>query len=201
MATTITKKQGAGIGGLVAAIIAAVFAVEGGYSNNPKDPGGETNHGITKAVAVEHGYTGPMRDLPKTKAEEIYYEDYIRKPGFVGVIEVSPAVGEKLVDGGVNTGTSRPSRWFQIALNSLNRGGQDYPAILVDGKVGPGTVNAYKSLQRVRGKVLACEMTIKLIDAQQAVYYMNLTNLNTFTPGWISHRIGNVPISRCKDEQ
>ena len=29
---------------------------EGGYVNNPKDPGGETNWGITKAVAVANWY-------------------------------------------------------------------------------------------------------------------------------------------------
>ena len=196
---TSNKKIGGAIGGMAAIIIAAVFALEGGYVNNPKDPGGATNHGVTEKVARDHGYDGHMQDLPKEFAESIYYEDYIKKPNFDLVIEASPAVGEKMVDAGVNTGPARPSRWFQTALNSLNRGGQDYPAINVDGRVGPQTVATFERLQKVRGKVKACELVIKLMDAQQATYYMSLTHLNTFTVGWVDHRIGNVPLTKCKD--
>lgn len=183
--------------GVIAAIIAAVFAVEGGYVNNPKDQGGATNHGITEKVAREHGYQGDMRALPKEFAQSIYFEDYIKKPGFDKVCEVQPAICEKLVDAGVNAGTTRPSRWFQTALNSLSRGGSDYPQLTVDGKVGPGTLNSYRGLERVRGKVKACELVLKLLDAQQANHYMSLTNLNTFTVGWVDHRIGNVPLTKC----
>jgi lysozyme family protein len=201
MATKLTpnQKRAGGLGAGIAAIIAAVLVAEGGYVNNPKDPGGETNLGITKQVAVQHGYTGPMKQLPKELAESIYYESYIVKPGYQPFVEMAPAVAEELVDTGVNTGPGRPSRWLQTALNSLNRGGQDYPPINVDGAVGPGTIAAYKSLQRVRGKTQACELVVKLLDAQQAVYYMSLGHLNTFTVGWVTNRIGNVPLSHCKD--
>ena len=49
---------------------------EGGYVNNPKDPGGETNWGITKTVAVANGYTGDMRTMPKETAKCIYKKMY-----------------------------------------------------------------------------------------------------------------------------
>lgn len=190
-------KTASGIGAIALAIIGSIFAMEGGYVNNPKDPGGETNHGITKQVAVVHGYTEPMKDLTKDIAQDIYYQDYMVKPGFVPFIETQPALGHKLTDAGVNVGTARPARWLQISLNALNRGGQDYSAIGVDGKVGAGTLNAYKSLERVRGKKKACELVIKLLDVQQGQHYLSLTNLNTFTVGWVDHRIGNVPLSQC----
>lgn len=188
-----------GVTGIAAAIIAGVFALEGGYVNNPKDPGGATNYGVTEQVARQHGYTGNMKDLTRDAATSIYFEDYIKKPGFDKMIDVSPAVAEELVDSGVNVGPSRPARWFQQSLNALNRDGKDYPQITVDGKVGPGTIKAYKGLQTARGDVKACEMTIKLLDAQQAQHYMSLTNLKTFTPGWVDHRLGNVPLSKCKN--
>ena len=34
---------------------------EGGYVNHPKDPGGETNLGVTKRVYEEHGGTKDMK--------------------------------------------------------------------------------------------------------------------------------------------
>lgn len=196
----ITKRH-VGIGGIAAAIISAVVAVEGGYVNDPHDPGGETNHGITKTVAVAHGYTAPMKNLSTELAESIYFEDYIQKPGFEPFLQLSPAVAQELVDSAVNTGPARPSLWLQKALNSLGRGGKDFPPTLVDGKVGPSTIEAYKTLQHVRGKVQACELVIKLLDSQQAVYYMSLDKLNMYTAGWVQNRIGNVPLSRCKDDR
>lgn len=39
---------------------------EGGYVNNPNDPGGETMWGVTKAVARQYGYTGSMRQLAQS---------------------------------------------------------------------------------------------------------------------------------------
>lgn len=192
-------KTASTIGAVALAIIGSIFAVEKGYVNNPKDPGGETNMGITKNVAIAHDYTGPMKDLTKDIAQDIYYQDYMVKPGYVPFIEMQPALGHKLTDAGVNVGPARSSRWLQTSLNALNRGGQDYSTIGVDGKVGPGTVNAYKSLERVRGKKKACELVIKLLDVQQGTHYLSLTNLNTFTVGWVDHRIGNVPLSQCSD--
>lgn len=191
--------KAAGVSTVAAAIIAALFALEGGYVNHPKDPGGETNYGITKSVAQENGYFGPMREMPKEYAWSIYYNEYIREPGYAPMESQSPAVLEELVDTAVNTGVSRSSRWFQQSLNSLSRGGKDYRMVAIDGKVGSSTIDAYKALSAKRGKRQSCEMVIKLMDAQQANHYMSLTKLSDFTPGWIAHRIGNVDLKRCAE--
>lgn len=195
----MSKGKKVGIGGIAAAIIGMVLVTEGGYVDNPKDPGGATNHGVTEKVARDHGYTGHMRDLSKEAAQSIYFTDYIEKPGYAPLIEIQPAVAYKLVDIGVNAGPGRSSRWFQQSLNAFNRDGKDYPQLTVDGKVGPGTIRAYQSLEKVRGKVKACELTIKVLDSYQAQHYVNLTNLKTFTVGWVDHRIGNVPLSACSN--
>lgn len=190
---------GSGISGAAAAIIAALFTLEGGYVNHPSDPGGETNYGITKNVAVANGYYGSMKELPKEYAWSIYYNQYIRDPGYEPMEKHSPAVLEELVDTAVNAGVSRSSRWFQQSLNSLSRGGKDYKMTVVDGKVGSSTIAAYRALSMKRGKVQSCEMIIKLMDAQQANHYMSLTKLSDFTPGWVAHRIGNVDLKRCAE--
>ena len=54
--------------------------VEGGYSNHPRDSGGETYKGITKAVAKRWGYDRPQ-DLTDAKIKEIYLKDYWEKSG------------------------------------------------------------------------------------------------------------------------
>lgn len=199
--------KGGAVGAVIATILGVVFTMEGGYVNNPKDPGGETNHGITKAVAMSHketlareyGWNGSMKGLTQDMAADIYVDDYIVKPGFLEFASISPAVTHKLVDAGVNTGTSRPSKWLQESLNDLSRGGKDYPKIQVDGKVGAGTVNAYKALQQKRGKVAACKVMIKMLDGKQLTHYVSL-NMPDFTYGWIANRIGNVPLEKCNDD-
>lgn len=196
--TPSKSKPIAGISTAAVIIIGAVLGLEGGYVNNPKDPGGATNHGVTEAVARDHGYTGHMRDLPQEKAVEIYYRDYIDKPGYSWVIERSPALGQKLVDIGVNAGTGRASRWFQTGLNAYNRDGKDYPDLKVDGLLGPATFNAYAALARLRGETKACELMLKALEAQQGYHYLSLTKMETFTVGWMDHRIGNVPTSQCE---
>lgn len=184
----------------VSAILTAVLMKEGGYVNDPKDPGGETNHGITIAVARDYGYTGSMKDLTKETASNIYVSNYINKPGYGELITMSPAVGQKVVDAAVNTGTGRSSRWLQQSLNAYSRGGLDYPQLTVDGKVGAGTNAAYAALQKKRGKVKACELVIKAMDAHQANHYLSLTNLPQYTTGWMDNRIGNVPLALCKED-
>ena len=186
------------VGAVVLAIIGGVFALEGGYVDNPADPGGKTNHGVTEQVAREHGYTGDMKALPKSTAQRIYTQDYIERPNFHRVIALSPAVGEKLVDAGVNAGTGRAARWFQQALNHLSRGGADFPLVATDGQVGAQTLAAYQALEGKRGRVKACELVLKLLDAQQGTHYMSL-NQPTFIVGWADKRLGNVPLTRCAD--
>lgn len=189
----------AGVAVSASLIIGSVVTIEGGFSDHPDDTGGATMHGITEQVARSHGYVGDMRYLPLSTAKDIYTVDYVVIPNYDLVLEVSIPVGHKLIDAGVNTGTHRASLWYQRALNSLNRAGRDYNNINEDGTIGPATISAYKSLQRIRGKVKACELVIKLIDAQQAYHYISLKHHSSFTVGWIDNRIQNVSIKECSD--
>lgn len=49
---------------------------EGGYSNDPADPGQETMWGVTIRIARANGYTGAMRDLPRDAAKSIARSAY-----------------------------------------------------------------------------------------------------------------------------
>ena len=198
----MNAKTWGSIGALILAVVGSVVAIEGGYVNDPNDAGGETNHGVTVAVARDHGYTGPMRSMPVEKARDIYAVTYIRVPQFDRVLAKSPAVGTKLVDIGVNAGQGRASRWFQQSLNDLSRGGRDFDAVAVDGSIGTRTLTAYTALEKRRGRVKACELTIKLLEGYQTAHYTALAKgpaNSSFLVGWLDHRIGNVPLSRCAE--
>lgn len=179
----------------IAAIIAAVFAVEGGYVNHPDDPGGETNHGVTVKVARKHGYTGDMRDLTKLKAYEIYRKDYIEKPGFLPLVQIDRNVAEEVIDTAVNMGPARPSRFFQRAIREVCL--VDLP---VDGQVGPVTVDVWEECRRNGGPAV-CSFMIENLDRQQEAEYDRLVSVNPrlrkFRRGWQNHRIGNVDWRRC----
>lgn len=186
------------LGGLILATIAGLFAVEQGYSNDPRDPGGATNHGITEKVARADGYEGDMKDLTQDRASEIYAKDYIHAPGFTAILSTSPALGQRVIDGGVNVGTRQMSLWFQRGLDAMCRSGKDCPRVVADGKIGPGTMAAYAALEKKRGRVQACQAMIKVIDGQQTVHYMSLGKPE-FVYGWVTNRIGHVPLERCNE--
>lgn len=56
--------------------IERVLGHEGGYVHHPRDPGGETNWGITRRTAQANGYKGSMRQMTRTQAVEIYRRAY-----------------------------------------------------------------------------------------------------------------------------
>lgn len=196
-------------GSAAAAIIAAVVAVEGGYTNDPRDRGNWSTGviGQGELKGTKYGISAmaypsvDIKNLTQEEATNLYIRDYITKPGYGDLITLSPVVGQKVVDAGVNAGTYRASLWFQTTMNSLSRDGKDFPKLTLDGKIGKGSVSAYASLQRVRGKVKACELTLKLMDAQQATHYMGLSTAKDYLVGWVDHRVGNVPLTRCLEDR
>lgn len=192
----VAPKAAGGIAAAAIAMIASVIAVEGGYVNHPADPGGETNMGITKKVAVASGYVGPMRTLPRGVAESIYYDEYLVQPGYATLISIDAAVTEELFDTTVNMGASRPSSWFQRSTNALCG-----TTLTIDGRIGPGSIAAYRSCQVKLGAAPLCVATLGILDAWQSGEYARLIGANpkleVFRKGWIGKRIGNVDRRKC----
>ena len=188
------KKGGAA---LIIAMIASTIAVEGGWVNNPNDPGGETNYGVTKKVAVQYGYRGPMRTLPKATAESIHYQGYIVKPGYEPLVDINAPVVEELYDTAVNMGPTRPSRWFQQIINDVCR-----KSLPTNGVVDATTIEAFSTCQIPMGAEKMCLTFLDRLDAKQLDEYGRLVRnnpkLKVFYRGWKNNRIGNVPRSHCK---
>lgn len=96
---------------------------EGGYANNPADPGGETMYGIIKETAKDHGYTGPMKSIPMSVVESIYAQSYWNTPYYKGDT-LAPGVDLAVFDFGVNSGPSRAGKFLAAAA-----GGSDEETI------------------------------------------------------------------------
>lgn len=179
----------------VSGILAGVIAREGGYSDNPDDLGGPTMWGITEAVAREWGYTGDMRDLPRDTAMRIYRKRYVEDPGFAQVLAAPwcTALGEELIDTGVNMGVAVAAQFLQRCLNAFNRKGELYADLAVDGAIGPVTLKALESFIGVRGSQGAVVLR-KAVDCLQGARYIELCEAReaneTFVYGWIKDRIG-----------
>lgn len=169
-------------------IIEDVLRAEGGYVNDPNDRGGETNWGITVAVARADGYSGPMKDLPRERAYSIYVRKYVAGPGYEAISAISPAIAAELVDTGVNMGSKVASTFLQRALNGLNRGGKDYADIATDGAAGPGTRKALQAYLAKRGKE-GEKRLLTLLNALQGARYLELCEgraaNEAFLYGWL----------------
>ena len=86
--------------------VAFVLKEEGGYVNNPNDPGGETNFGISKRAYPEVDIAGLTADT----AAEIYRRDYWDK---LGDMEGLPAgLALLALDCAVNQGVGRARRFL-----------------------------------------------------------------------------------------
>jgi lysozyme family protein len=104
--------------------IETVLANEGGYANNPSDPGGETNFGISQR-AYPHL---DIKSLTREDAIVIYQRDYWKFDGLS-----SQRIATKVFDEFVNSGI-HAIRQAQLALDYLLAG-----PVIADGKYGPQT--------------------------------------------------------------
>jgi lysozyme family protein len=154
-------------------VLKLVLKEEGGFSNDPRDPGGMTNLGVTQRVweaFVGHEVTEAiMRALTPTDVAPLYRQNYWKRVhGDVLPIGVDYAV----MDFAVNSGTSRAAKTLQRACG-----------VEQDGSIGPQTMQAVNSADPVT-----------LIDAvcdQRLAFLESLPSFVTFGNGW-SARVARV---------
>ena len=177
---------------LIARVIDAILRAEGGYVNDPLDAGGETNYGITIAVARANGYAGPMRNMPVEVARAIYTARYITEPKFDQVLALHADIGAEVIDTGVNMGPHRAAEFLQRWLNGFNDTGARYPALFVDGRLGTQSLGALAAFLQWRGQDGA-KVLLRALNGLQAARYLEITEANKtqrrFLFGWIKERV------------
>lgn len=137
---------------------------EGGYTNLPGDPGGETNYGISDnrdgvrdgMVSGVPGATGPVpvKALTKAQAEAIYRRDYY-----------APICGDQLplpvavavYDYAVNSGVGTAAKALQRACS-----------VTADGKIGPATLAKLGTLNAKSIAASVCNIRIQMLTDSTA---------------------------------
>ena len=146
--------------------LAAVLVHEGGYVNNPKDPGGMTNLGCTKAVWEEHcGHSvdeKTMRALTPVDVGPLYKRKYWDK---VQGDELPSGVDYVVFDAAINSGAGRAAKWLQACVG-----------VEPDGGIGPKTLAA---VQAFNSKQLVEDYTKRRLS-----FLMDLPTWDTFGKGW-----------------
>lgn len=176
---------------IFASQIAVTLGKEGGYSNDTADTGGETNWGITLAVARAFGYQGAMRDMTRDQAVTIYRRRYWTAPRFDQVALIDGPLAARMLDCGINCGPAVPGKFLQRALNALNNGGKMYPDMTADGGVGNVTLAALKAFIAARGDD-GRAVLLNMVKAQQSVRYLEIAegspSQEVFEWGWQLNR-------------
>ena len=128
----------------VAEIAAEIVRREGGYVNDPDDPGGATNHGVTihtmRRLGLDLTKDGlvdadDVRVLGQDQAIEIFVRHYFDAPNIAQLPTVlQPSVFDMYVNAGAHA-----VRILQRLFNAMRID------VVVDGVIGPLTVAASKT--------------------------------------------------------
>jgi len=135
---------------------------EGGYVNHPKDPGGETNLGVTKRVYEKWGGTKDMKDLTVEDVAPIYKKNYWNR---CKCDDLESGVDWVVFDWAVNSGTGRSAKAIQKICGASQ-----------DGAIGPKTLALIK-LQNT-------EYVIEEFGKIRQNFYESLKTFDTFGKGW-----------------
>ena len=144
-----------------------VLKSEGGFVNNPADPGGRTNLGVTQRVwedFVGHPVSeADMRALTPEKVAPLYEQRYWR-PTYC---EVLPRGLSLLVFSmGINAGPGRSVKLLQSCLGCV-----------ADGVIGPKTMELIKSAN-------VADLIQRFSEARR--HYYESLNKPMFIKGWLN---------------
>jgi lysozyme family protein len=145
---------------------AMVLKHEGGYVNNPKDPGGMTNLGVTRKnweAYLDHDVTeADMRALTPEIVKPFYKKNYWDK---IRGDELPSGVDYAAYDLAVNSGTGRAAKYLQ-----------QIAGVTADGVIGPQSLKAIKKCD--------AEDVVDEICNMRMDFLKNLNTFDTFGKGW-----------------
>jgi len=153
--------------------LAHVLKSEGGYVNNPKDPGGMTNLGCTKTTWEEfvgHPVSeADMRGLTPADVAPLYKRKFWDK---VSGDDLPAGLDYAVFDAAINSGPGRAAKWLQEVVG-----------VTADGAIGKGTLAAVATFKT--------QDLIKAYNDKRLKFLQGLPTFGTFGKGW-STRVASV---------
>jgi len=139
---------------------------EGGYVNNPLDPGGETNWGISKRSYPSVN----IRALTRAEAKEIYRRDFWQK---IHGETLADGVAFQVLDFAINSGIDTAIRKLQRAVGAAD-----------DGHWGPMS-------QRAADAMSESDLIMRFV-AERLDFGTSLSTWPTFGKGWARRAATNL---------
>ena len=131
---------------------------EGGVSENPKDPGGLTNYGISQRAYPNLD----IRSLTLAEVKQLYKRDYWDR---AQCDQLPSQLSYLVFDAAVNSGIGQSIRFLQRAVGVAD-----------DGSIGPITLSAIKRLD--------AESLCARFIGQRLDFMTRLSTFDVFGKGW-----------------
>ena len=172
---------------------------EGGYVDDPVDPGGETYRGISRGF--NPSWSGwdiideakRADNFPDSLSQNrvlqdsvvffytTYYWNKVR-----GDVIPEQSIANELFDSGVHLGVLRAVEFIQQALNVLNRNGRLYDDLVVDGIFGRNSQAALTAYLNNDPP----ELLLKILNVLQGMFYIERMNASPtaekYARGWFN---------------
>lgn len=166
-----------------------------GYVNNPNDPGGATNYGITQGtfsawLASQGLPSRHVRSIRYDEVHAIYERNYWRDGKCDRIADSHPKLALAHMDAGVNHGLVQAAKFLQRAVH-----------VTADGVIGPVTLGAVAEADEARA--------VSRYLLQRAAFYRTLAERRPasreFLFGWLARlrwvaRATGVPIDASFEE-
>jgi len=145
---------------------ALVLKNEGGYVDNPSDPGGATNLGCTKATWEAYiGHSVTKADIEALTPNDVMPLYKTKYWDTVKGDDLPYGVDYAVFDFAINSGSSRAAKTLQLVLG-----------VATDGQIGPATLAALETAN-------ARDVATQVCEARLA-FLQSLPTYDTFGKGW-----------------
>lgn len=143
-----------------------VIGHEGGYVNDPRDPGGETRYGISKRAYPNED----IKNLTLDQSKAIYRRDYWDR---LNLDQLPAAIHFSMFDAAVNSGVGQSAKFLQNAVGTTP-----------DGAIGPMTIAAANAMDP--------EKLDKNLSGYRLRFMTDLPGWQTYSRGWAKRVASNL---------
>ncbi len=164
--------------------------LEGGYTNDPNDRGGETMYGITAAVwsayCNERGMgVIAVKDMTLAEAKAVYFYMYWTPPRLDNIHD--PNIAAEIFDTAVNCGLGSAQLIAQRAVNFTCY--KICAPVDIDGHMGPLTRAAINAIAAKYPKAFMVALNGYQFEHYEQVAKVHPTDA-AFIKGWLANRVG-----------